>query len=139
MANKNYDCLLKITNGHVVANLIKRFFSNLKIPVIPYQQFEDLMHDQGVKDKKEHLKKVLSNIPETNYLSLVYLITFLKEDVISKQEKNKMSSQNVSICFAPCLLRSEKASVADLIYASKAAMATKLMIEEFNFVFGDQN
>lgn len=40
LANQNYDCLLTITNAHIVANLIKRFFSNLRIPIFPYKQFE---------------------------------------------------------------------------------------------------
>jgi len=42
------------------------------------------MHDQGVGDKKEHLKNVIQNVPELNILTLVFLIDFLKNDVISK-------------------------------------------------------
>ena len=60
----------------------------------------------------------------------MYLMSFLKQDVIENQSKNKMSSQNISICFAPCLLRAEKASHADLIYASKCAMVTKIMLDD---------
>ena len=96
------------------------------------------MHDQGVKDKKEHVKTIVLSLPKPNYLSLMYLLKFLKEDVILNQEKNKMSSQNVSICFAPCLLRAEKASPADLIYASKCAMVTKILLDDFQEIFGDQ-
>ena len=68
----------------------------------------------------------------------MYLISFLKQDVIANEEKNKMSAQNISICFAPCLMRAEKASPQDLIYASKSAMATRLMIDKFDNLFGDE-
>lgn len=63
------------------------------------------MHDQGVKDKKEQIKDVVASLPKLNYLSLMFLLQFLRDDVISNVQFNKMTSQNVSICFAPCLLR----------------------------------
>ena len=63
LANENYDCLLQITNAHIVANLIKRFFANLKVPVIPFGHFDKLMHDQGVTDKKAHIKGVMKKLP----------------------------------------------------------------------------
>ena len=87
------------------------------------------MHDQGVKDKREHVKTIICELPRPNFRAILYLLTFLKEDVIPNQSKNKMSAQNVSICFAPCLLRAEKASAADLIYASKCAMTTRILLD----------
>ena len=49
-----------------------------------------------------------------------------------------MTTKNVAICFSPCLLRSEKASEADLIYASKGAILTEMMIDKFEDLFGDE-
>lgn len=96
------------------------------------------MHDQGIQDKRQHVKNVVASLPKANYNAILYLITFLKEDVITQQEKNKMTTQNISICFAPCLLRAEKASHADLIYASKCAMVTKLLLDDMEYIFGDK-
>ena len=65
-------------------DLIKRFFSNLKIPVIPFDLFKELMHDQGVTDRKAHIKEIIKKLPELNHRSLLYLLRFLKDDVSTK-------------------------------------------------------
>lgn len=49
-----------------------------------------------------------------------------------------MTAKNVGICFAPCLMRSEKASQADLIYASKGAIITENLITDLEEIFGDE-
>jgi hypothetical protein len=35
----------------------------------------------------------------------MFLLQFLRNDVISNSAFNKMTAQNIAICFAPCLLR----------------------------------
>lgn len=59
----NYDCIQKISNPFLVANLIKRFFANLKVPVIPFHIFEQLMHDQGVAGKVAYVKGLIQQLP----------------------------------------------------------------------------
>jgi hypothetical protein len=61
----------------------------------------------------------------------MFLLQFLIDDVISNSAYNKMTAQNISICFAPCLLRAEKASMADIIYASKCAIVTRILLDNF--------
>jgi hypothetical protein len=63
------------------------------------------MHDQGVSDKKEYVKNQILTLSELNYRCLMFLLQFLRDDVISKAALNKMTAQNIAICFAPCLLR----------------------------------
>ena len=63
---------------------MKRFFSNLKVPVIPFELFKELMHDQGVKDRIAHIKGIIKQLPELNHRSLLYLLRFLKDDVSTK-------------------------------------------------------
>ena len=89
ISNQNYECLLEVQNPHIIASkfvfnidLIKRFFSNLKVPILPFDLFKKLMHDQGVKDKLIHLKHVIEKLPDINYLSLMFLLSFLKYDVV---------------------------------------------------------
>jgi hypothetical protein len=89
------------------------------------------MHDQGVADKKQHVKQVIETLSELNYTCLMFLLQFLIDDVISNSPFNKMTAQNISICFAPCLLRAEKASMADIIYASKCAIVTRILLDNF--------
>lgn len=71
-----------IKNPHLIASLIKRFFSNLKEPIILFKTYEKLIHDQGVADKREHLKKHIRALPQLNFITLAYLIEFLKKDVL---------------------------------------------------------
>ena len=86
------------------------------------------MHDQGVDDKLEHLKDIVRSLPRVNFLSLAYLIQFLRDEVVPKESSNKMTEKNISICFAPCLMRAEKASTEDIIFASKSVIYVKLMV-----------
>lgn len=76
----------KITNPLLIASLLKKFFSNLKEPVIPYPIFEKLMHDQGVTNKKDYVKQLIRIIPTLNFLSLMFIIDFLRQDVIPKEK-----------------------------------------------------
>jgi hypothetical protein len=43
--NNNFDYLMQIKNPHIVANILKRFLSNLKSPIIPYDSYSIMMHD----------------------------------------------------------------------------------------------
>lgn len=94
------------------------------------------MHDQGVKNKKEYIRDIINSIPEVNYLSVMFVIGFFLEHVIPNEPHNKMTAQNIAICFAPCLMRAEVSGPADLIYASKCMSVNKILIEEFDYVFG---
>lgn len=106
LGRRNYEYLENITNPHLIASLIKKFFSNLKVPVIPFDTFQKLMHDQGVKDKIEHVKKNIKTLPRLNFLSLAFLFQFLRNDVIPQEKSSKMTSHNIAICFSPSLMRS---------------------------------
>jgi hypothetical protein len=44
--------LESITNPHLIASLIKKFFNNLKEPVISFPLFMELMDDQKAPDKR---------------------------------------------------------------------------------------
>lgn len=95
------------------------------------------MHDQGISDKKQHTKQVISSLPEINHLCLMFVLQFLRNDVISNAAFNKMTAHNIAICFAPCLLRAQKASMADIIYASKCAITTRILLDNFQEIFAD--
>lgn len=48
-----------------------------------------------------------------------------------------MNTHNISICFSPCLMRSEKASPADLIYATKSTTVVEAILNNLEYMFGD--
>jgi hypothetical protein len=95
------------------------------------------MHDQGVKDKKELVRAETNMLPKLNYLCLMFLVQFLKDDVAENVAFNKMTPLSLSICFAPCLLRAAKPSPADLIFANKCAMVVQILLDNFSMIFGD--
>ena len=57
----------------MIACLIKRFFYNLKIPLVPFEPFNKLIKDHS----KDNIKKVIKALPQKNYLTLMFLISFL--------------------------------------------------------------
>lgn len=113
-----------INNPHLVANLIKKFFSNLKEPIIPFQTYDKLIHDQGVANKKEFVKQFICSLPSLNFLTLMFVSDFLKKDVIPVERETKMTAHNIAICFSPAFMRSEKPSFADIANATKAVNIT---------------
>lgn len=48
-----------------------------------------------------------------------------------------MSGHNLAICFSPALMRSEKASFADIVNASKSVTVTDILISDFDYIFGN--
>ena len=83
MSQRNYDYIINnVGNPHIVACLIKKFFNNLKEPIIPFRLFEQLMQDQQAPNKKQYYKSLIKTLPPLNSLALTFLIEFLKKDVI---------------------------------------------------------
>lgn len=91
---------------YLCLDLIKRFFSTLKIPVFPFASFMELMNDAEVHDKISHLKSVYDAMPELNKTTLTFIFYFFKEKLLKYEHLNKMNAQNIAICFAPCIFRS---------------------------------
>jgi len=82
------------------------------------------MHNQGVSDTRGQLKQIIGALPLLNFNTLMFLMEFLKKDVIPHEQSSKMTAHNIAICFSPSLMRSEIPSVQDLIYASKSVIVT---------------
>ena len=72
----------------------------------------------------------------TNLLTLIFLFEFLRKDVIPLAQENKMTLQNIAICFAPCLMWAETRSIKDLVYATKSVRVVSHMISDFEKIFG---
>ena len=93
----------------------------------------------SIKDpttKMIQLKKVLSFCPPANQNLIRYLAKFLKEFSIHS-DKTKMTATNLSICFAPNLLRApDNIGLADQIEESPIATSLLvLFIEQYDTFF----
>ncbi len=89
------------------------------------------MHDQGILDKLGLLIEQVSLMEAKHYFPLMFLFEFLIEKVLPAEKYTKMNANNLAICFAPCLLKSEKPSELDLIYATKSSHVVKLILDNF--------
>jgi hypothetical protein len=69
---------------------------------------------------------------------LLYLIVFLKEEVISREEKNKMNNYNMSVCFCPCIFRAKQASLQDLMNSGKYAKIIDILFSRFEEIIGKE-
>jgi hypothetical protein len=142
---KDYNCLMEIKNPHIVASkfllnlgLIKKFFHSLKEPAIPFDLYNKLMKDESVTDKSAHLKSVVAALPELNKISLTFVFNFFKEKVIKNEADNKMSANNIAVCFAPCILRSKVSSFDDIANSKKAVEYCKIALNDLESIFGTE-
>lgn len=87
-----------------------------------------------------HIKEQIEVLEKhylTNLLTLIVLIDFLKKHVIPNEKMNKMTAQNIAICFSPCLMWAEERSIKDLLHATKTVKVVMLMIQESEQIFGN--
>lgn len=68
----------------------------------------------------------------------LYLLSFLKLEVIARQDKNKMNNYNMSVCFCPCVFRSESPTLADLLNSGKFAGILNIFFNRYEEIMGMQ-
>lgn len=74
-------------------------------------------------------------MPELNKKVLYFLLQFF-EKVILHQDKNKMNSYNLAVCFSPCLLKPENYAIEDLLTNTAIMVsALKVIIEKYKDIF----
>ncbi|KAM8904600.1 rho GTPase-activating protein 1 isoform 1-T3 [Spinachia spinachia] len=90
---------------HLAAVILKTFLRELPEPLLTYQLYNDIINFNAVSnDNQESLMKTLvESLPEENYATLRFLITFLAK-VSANSEVNKMTNSNLAVVFGPNLL-----------------------------------
>ncbi|XP_014866371.1 PREDICTED: rho GTPase-activating protein 1 isoform X1 [Poecilia mexicana] len=90
---------------HLAAVILKTFLRELPEPLLTYQLYNDIVNFTSVSsdNQAEVMKTLVESLPEENYASLRYLITFLAQ-VSANSEVNKMTNSNLAVVFGPNLL-----------------------------------
>uniref|UniRef100_A0A8C0U6F4 Rho GTPase-activating protein 35-like n=2 Tax=Cyanistes caeruleus TaxID=156563 RepID=A0A8C0U6F4_CYACU len=92
---------------NAVAGAMKSFFSELPEPLVPYSMQLELVEAHKINDREQKLhalRDVLRKFPRENYEVFKYVIAHLNR--VSQQHRvNLMTSENLSICFWPTLMR----------------------------------
>ncbi|CAL8406915.1 unnamed protein product [Arctogadus glacialis] len=90
---------------HLAAVILKTFIRELPEPLLTYQLYNDVVNFAAVPSENQvaAMKALVATLPEENYVSLRYLVTFLAQ-VADNSEINKMTNSNLAVVFGPNLL-----------------------------------
>ncbi|KAK3527483.1 hypothetical protein QTP86_023022, partial [Hemibagrus guttatus] len=92
---------------NTVAGALKSFFSELPDPLVPYSLQVELVEAFKINDREQRLqtmKDVLKRFPHENYEVFKHVMSHLNK-VSQWHRVNLMTSENLSICFWPTLMR----------------------------------
>jgi hypothetical protein len=119
---------------HIVANIIKLFFRELPVPLIPYTHYPRFMEigvkvaEQEIPNPLQLLHPYLVNLPRPHLKLLLYLLKFLSE-MTRYSETTKMDSSNLAIVFASNLIKPKSESVEATLKFNHVNNLIKLMID----------
>ncbi|XP_068612423.1 rho GTPase-activating protein 1 [Brachionichthys hirsutus] len=90
---------------HLAAVILKTFLRELPEPLLTFQLYNDIVNFASVPSDSQAtvMAALLESLPEENYTSLRYLITFLAQ-VSANSDVNKMTNSNLAVVFGPNLL-----------------------------------
>uniref|UniRef100_A0A3Q1GZ58 Rho GTPase activating protein 1 n=1 Tax=Acanthochromis polyacanthus TaxID=80966 RepID=A0A3Q1GZ58_9TELE len=88
---------------HLAAVILKTFLRELPEPLLTFQLYNDIVNFACIDNQVMAMKTLVESLPEENYASLRYLITFLAQ-VSANSEVNKMTNSNLAVVFGPNLL-----------------------------------
>lgn len=125
-----------------MSGLLKLFFRELSEPLFPCSYFPQLVnlirdlenhggeHSDYFRTFLEDLSMIIASLPKTNQKVLFFLISFLKE-TSEHQEKNKMTSRNLAVVFAPNIIRPKEDTIETAMLSPQISKLFDLMIENY--------
>jgi len=115
---------LEIENTHTLCGVLKSFFRELAEPLLSYYLYDKFLMAADIQNyeiQMGYIRNLIAHLPVSYQNLLDYLIQFLLR-VVSKQNENRMNTQNIAIVFGPNLLRSPPKSedtISSSLYAYK--------------------
>ena len=74
----------------------------------------------------------MDELPPINCQILFHFLTFLKKEIISREEANKMNNYNMAVCIFPCIFKSKTYTDSDLINSGKFVGLLKVIFTRFD-------
>ncbi|XP_003228084.1 rho GTPase-activating protein 35 [Anolis carolinensis] len=133
----NLDLVEKDFTVNAVAGAMKSFFSELPEPLVPYNMQAELVEAHKINDREQKLhalKEVLKKFPKENYEVFKYVISHLNK-VSQHNRTNLMTSENLSICFWPTLMRPDFTTMDALTATRIYQTIIELFIHQCPFFF----
>ncbi|XP_066514754.1 rho GTPase-activating protein 35 [Hoplias malabaricus] len=136
----NLDLVEKDMSVNTVAGAMKSFFSELPDPLVPYNMQVELVEAFKINDREQRLhtmKDVLRRFPRENYDVFKYVISHLNK-VSQNSRLNLMTSDNLSICFWPTLMRPDFTTMDALTATRTYQTIIETFIHQCAFFFYNQ-
>ncbi|KAF2004916.1 Rho GTPase activation protein [Amniculicola lignicola CBS 123094] len=99
---------------YMAAGLIKSWYADLRKPLFPHAIYRDLKRLYGDPDEPPNLERLTdlfspvsewSSLPASSRELITRHLLPLLDAVAARQDQNKMTAENLAVCFAPALLR----------------------------------
>eukprot|EP01133_Synstelium_polycarpum_P016668 gene16668-19807_t len=123
---------------HTVAGLLKLYLRELPQPLFPYDTYSSFLEiskgDAPRQQKVDSLKLLISLLPPANRAVSRHLFKFL-DKVLQNSGHNKMNAVNLSIVFAPNLLKDQDQNVMNVVAdAQYVNQVVQLLLENINYI-----
>lgn len=122
---------------NTVAGALKSFFAELPDPLVPYTVQTELVDAYKINDleqKLQAMKDLLRKLPKENQEIFKYVISHLNR-VSQHHHSNLMTSENLSICFWPTLMRPDFTTMDALTATRTYQTIIELFIHQCPYFF----
>ncbi|KAA8912941.1 hypothetical protein TRICI_003323 [Trichomonascus ciferrii] len=119
-----------------VTSVVKQYLRYLPIPLITYDIYEDFIHVCDGKDTTAHIaqmRTVITKLPPA-YRDCLETITRHLAKVTEYSDKNRMTSKNLSVVFAPTLARHQTGE-REIMDMQARNDSTQLLIDNYDAIF----
>ncbi len=125
--------------GYAVAGVVKKLFTKLDHPIVPYATYNKVMALQGIKEEDEIdlVKDIIYSLPTLNRNIVLYVINFIRNQVLTR-ENNKMNFYSMSVVLSPCFFRPEVSSLQDLLNSGRFASIINILFKKFDDIIVKQ-
>lgn len=129
------------TNPHIVASLLKQYLRELPEPIMTwklYPPFIATVDEYGTNptEQVKYLHSVVDQLPSHNKYLVQYLTKFLNL-VASHSSTNKMTPHNLTILFAPNMLRAKDQSPLAIGNLQKTYDIVETLMENYEQIFSE--
>nr|XP_042134880.1 LOW QUALITY PROTEIN: rho GTPase-activating protein 20-like [Peromyscus maniculatus bairdii] len=125
----------------VVASILKEFLKNIPGSVLTSRLYEEWLGvlDQVYEEKKvAAVKSLLEQLPQANIILLKPLFGILYK-IERNSRFNSMTSSNLAICIALCILCLPSSGNSTLADITKKVSLVKFLIENYPKIFGESS
>jgi len=123
---------------HVIAGLLKSYIRELPDPLLcfhVYRQWIDSYTSSDITGTKARMKELLKKLPKTNRVILNALMGLCVK-IAARSKENKMTAQNLAICWAPNILKAQEENFAvALMDAGTVNSIVSLFISNYTYFF----